>query len=280
MHLPYKEGTEVITETLHGCQVTTVSVRTEKAARQLNRAVGSYITIETGEMLNEHMEIDNVGECLATVLDRVLRPHYHGKLCVCGIGKRDFPVDALGPEVTQNLPLHLLSKIGAEGNFRDVCSIEPGTKFTNNIDTEVIVNGVVKGIGADCVLLVDSMITRDPSRLFQTIQLSTAGGTSPYLSDRKADWSELSIPVISLGVPVSIPLSALCKNHVMDDELFTSTMIQSVIAAAGRIIAYAILRVCWPSQSKGQCFVLAGLNKNPVPYGLLLEEEQEKAPSA
>ena len=278
--MSYIEGVEVVEEDLYGCQVTTVHVQTEQAAQQINKAVGSYITIESDEVFSENTEIENIGECLAEVLDRVLRPHYNGKLCVCGLGKRALPVDALGPEVTQNLPLRLFSDIGAEGNFRDVCSIEPGTEYSNNIKTEAIVNGVVKEIGADCILLVDSVVTKDPDRLFRTIQISTAGGTTPYLYSRKADWSALGIPVISLGVPVSIPLSALSQNQCMDRELFTSTRIDSVIAAAGRLIAYAILRVCWPSQSKADCFILSGLNKDPVPYSFLAEEKPETAKPA
>ena len=140
------------------------------------------------------------------MLDRVLKPYYHRKLCICGIGNKYNPADALGPEVVRNLPLWTLSKIGIGGVFREVCSIAPGTLMTNNTYTEVIVQGVAKEVGVDCLLLVDSMVSDDPSRLFRTIQLSTNGGLSSLLSERKADWDALGIPVISLGVPVSIPL--------------------------------------------------------------------------
>lgn len=264
--MSYIKGLEASEEELHNCHVTTVHIQSEEAAETLQKPIGSYITIEAGKPLSRHNHIMSVGECLTEVLDRVLRPHYHGKLCVCGIGNRDLPADALGPEVTRNLPLRVFSEFGVEGNFREVVSLEPGTAGTNNINTEVLVNGVAKVIGADCLLLVDSLTAREPAGMFQTIQLSTNGGLTPHLAGRKADWSALGIPVISLGVPMTIPASVLVQNQELGGELFTSTEVQSEIAAAGRIIAYAILRVCFPSHSAAECFVLSGLNSDPLPF--------------
>lgn len=108
----------------------------------------------------------SVGECLTEVLDWVLRPHYHGKLCVCGIGNRDLPADALGPEVTRNLPLMVLSECGLKGNFREVFSLKPGTAGTNSINTEVFIAGVAKAIGVDCLLFIDPLTVKKPARMF------------------------------------------------------------------------------------------------------------------
>lgn len=266
--MPHIEGIETVEEEVHGCHVTTVHVQSEQAAEMLQKPIGSYITIEAGKPLSKHDHIMSVGECLAEVLDRVLRPHYHGKLFICGIGNRDLPADALGPEVTRNLPLKVVSGLRSEKNFREVISLEPGVEGSNNISTEVIINGVAKAAGADCLLLVDSLTAREPARMFQTIQLSTNGGLSPHLSKRKADWSALGVPVISLGIPMVIPASILFPGQDFGNELFTSTEVQSEIAAAGRIIAYSIIRVCIPSLSTEECFILSGLNNDSVPFDL------------
>lgn len=236
------KGIEISEEKLHGHQVTTVRILSKEAAKELKKSISDYIIIEIGDKLNKSEKIEDIGECLAEALARILRPYYHGKLCICGIGNRDVPVDALGPEVLYNLPLKALSKIEAEKNFSDVCSFEPGTEWTNNIHTEVMVKGIVEEIEADCLLLVDSLLARGPSHLFRSIQVSTMGSLSPYLSGRLADWSALSIPVISIGVPMVISLPESSPGQV--PELFTSTNVQEVIAAAGCVIAYAILRVC------------------------------------
>lgn len=272
-------GITVDREILHGCEVTTTNVWSEQAAKKLGKTVGTYITIQTDTALDELGDAFPAGECLAEVLNRVLCAHYHGKLCICGIGNRYVPSDSLGPEVTYNLPLDVYA--GREGNFSNVFSFTPGISMTTNMDTEKAVEGVVKAVGADCLLLVDSGMTRDIERLSRTIQISTTGGINSYLSERKADWSALGIPVISLVVPVVIPLSVLVPEQALQDKMLTSTTVGTVIAAAANIIAYAILRVCWPSLSKAECFILSKANKDPTPFssalGEAFEEDTEKS---
>lgn len=268
------EGVETREEQLFGCQVTTVNIQTVQAAEQLGRVVGKYITIKTPTALYENIEIAEVGECLAVILDRVLQPYYHGKLCICGMGHWSVPADALGPQTVYALPLKAFSGILKEGNFREVYAFAPGTEMTNNVHTEVIADGVFRALQADCALLVDSLAARDTSRLFQTIQLSTAGGFSPHLAGRTTAWSHLAIPVISLGVPVTIPLSALSPG-LETNMMLTDIHIQDIITAASTMIAYAIMRVVWPSLSKEECFVFAKSNRDPIPYSSLFDGEKE-----
>lgn len=75
--MPHIEGIKIVEEELHGYQVTTIRILSEQVAGELKKPLGSYITIEIRETPDEYMEVDVVGECLAEVPDRVLRPHYH-----------------------------------------------------------------------------------------------------------------------------------------------------------------------------------------------------------
>lgn len=261
-------------EELYGCRVLSVDLRSADAAEHLNKAVGTYITIYPGTALGGQAKIETAGECLAAVLEQVLRPYYGGKLCVCGLGNPNTPADSLGPEVTQNLPLMFLSGSQISGNFQDVCAFAPGTFGLTNMHTELVVSGVANAAKADCVLLVDSIATTEVSRLFQTIQISTAGGTTPYLAGRKPDWSIVGVPVISLGVPTTIPISALTSDTTLEGTTLTSIHISDVITAAGTIIVYAILRACWPSLSKSDCFLLAKAHWDPLPYSPLLDGDE------
>lgn len=268
------EEISVHEEELCGCRVFSVELRSADAAERLNKAVGTYITIYSGAVLDGQAKIETAGECLAAVLERVLRPYYGGKLCICGLGNSNTPADSLGPEVTRNLPLMFLSGSQINGNFQDVCAFSPGTFGLTNMQTELVVNGVAKAVKADCVLLVDSIATTEISRLFQTIQISTAGGTTPYLTGRKPDWSIVGVPVISLGVPTTIPLSALTSDTSLEGTTLTSIYVGDVIAAAGTIIVYAILRACWPSLSKSDCFLLTKAHRDPLPYSPLLDGDE------
>ena len=154
--MPSLNGITTQEEELRGCHVTTLDVQTEDAAASLGKAVGRYITIDTADLYDEHEQIECAGECLAEILVRVLGPHFHGKLCVCGLGNRELPADSLGPEVTSRLPLNLIQLAqGYDCRFREVCSFTPGVFGINNVRTDTLVAGAVQAMGADCLLLVD-----------------------------------------------------------------------------------------------------------------------------
>lgn len=275
------EGIVICEENLRGCQVTTVDVQTEDAAAHLGKSVGSYITINTSMLSDEHDQIECVGECLAEILGRVLGPHFHKKLCVCGLGNRELPADSLGPEVTSNLPLNFFQVAqGFECKFLEVCSLTPGVFGVNNVRTDALVAGAVQAMGVGCLLLVDSVVTPDPAKLFKVIQISTAGGTKSFSSDKKGNWASLGIPVISIGIPTSIPMKVLYPSEPQDDKLLTSTTVATEVAALSIILCYALIRVCWPSITQDECFLLTKINKDPLPYSSLLtdSEKGEAAP--
>lgn len=253
---------------LYGCNVTTVEIPLGQSISKADTGTETYITVHSDAPLNELTNIIPVGECLAESLAQVLQPYYGGKLCIFGLGNRNIPAAALGSEVIHNLPLKPLAEKEKDGNFDEVCAFEPGVAANNNIGTKEIVNKIAKAVGADCILLVDSCISKSPSKLFQTIQIFTTKTSKPYSFDHNIDWSTLDIPVICLCIP-----TIFSSTHIMKGELFTSPTIHDVISAAGSIIAYAILRAIWPSSSKEKCFLFSKMNQGPIQYGSLLSED-------
>ena len=138
--------------------------------------------------------------------------------------------------------------------------------------------GIIQETHATCLLLIDSSITEDSNRLAQTIQLSTAGGTNPFMAERKGNWTNLNIPVISLCVPTTFPLHT--PNDKNQKNILTSIHIQDAISAASITISYALLRTCWPALSKQECFVLAKQNQDPLPFSTIwFEGTEDNAPN-
>lgn len=252
------EGLNVVEERVNGFDTVVVDVLSEERANEIGKKVGRYITITADEPFNELTELYPIGECLARFLHNVLEPHFGGKLCICGLGSSEIAADALGPKVLRRLPLKVFSALPKEaGRFTEICSVAPGTSFTNNMATEAIIAGVVRELKVTCVLLVDSLIAREYSRMSRTIQIATSGGTTPFLSDVKSDWSGVAVPIISLGVPTSIPATILQPESNHDMVLLTSHLVKEVVDFASSIIAYALLRVCYPMMSPGECFIFA-----------------------
>ena len=63
-----------------------------------------------------------------------------------------------------NLPLKVLEIKQTPGTFQKVFSIAPGTEFSNGINTETLIKGIVQETHTTCLLFIDSSITEDPTR--------------------------------------------------------------------------------------------------------------------
>ena len=79
--------------------VTAVEIKTEDGAETLDRAVGKYITIQTGLLSSETLNLKALGECVSEVLTEVLSRYKGSTLCICGLGNRELVADSLGPDV-------------------------------------------------------------------------------------------------------------------------------------------------------------------------------------
>lgn len=248
------DGVYVSENVVNGFKVNTVQVTTEECAKALRRAIGTYITIEAGTRLDCLPVLYDIGECMAQNLHAVLLPYFNRRLCICGLGNQNKVTDSLGPEVVRRLPLRLLNSnyLKVEHQFQQVSACIPGVLGSNGVTTDVVVEGIVNATGSDCVLLIDSLVTGDFDRLLRTLQISTAGGTRTFKGDKKPDWERLGLPILTVGFPTSIPASALIPD-APKDELLSGVDVADTVSAAARIIAYAILRVCWPTLSLEEC---------------------------
>jgi len=196
----------------------------------------------------------------------MLEPYFRQNLCICGIGNKNVKSDALGPEVINKLPLKFLDAFDkAKSNFQNVYAICTDVEWYTNISPPAFVASAVTATKSDCVLLVDSIAAENYNQLYKTIQISEAGSMTTHLSNNKVDWSTLNVPVIYVGIPIAIPAISIFPEATSSIELFTSIHVDTAIAAAGTIIAYALMRMCWPLLSRQACFAYTKLEKDPFP---------------
>lgn len=232
----------------HGCAVRTVSVKTNAAARQLGTAVGEYITIETGALCQLSPARD-MGNCLAEVLESVLTPFSHQRLCVCGLGSADNICDSLGPATIKLLPALFLESVDtlSEGRFSKLVTLAPNVQDATNLEPEVMAAGMVAASRADVLVLIDAIATVEPQYLCNNIQVSTAGNISVHAGARAVDWESTGVPVIFISVPT------LLRGTESEHGYFTVYRIQEAIPSAAAVIAYALIKTSYPMLSEQNC---------------------------
>lgn len=247
----------------HGVPVSWVHVQTEQDSAKLGRPCGQYITLDTGPM-EKLPSYDNVCACLAEHLRPLLTPHFGKTLCVCGLGNRDMPPDALGPEVARRFQPKMFEAFVSRPSFEKVAMICPGVSGQTNLSSEEMITSIASAIDAACVLVVDASSCRDIERLCSSISL-TNNGMCTYWSMADIRQSTIGVPVITIGVPTTIRASALSGAESTDQEpLLTTLHISDVIQAASFIVACAITQVAFPELDYESCKQYIGFFLNNI----------------
>ena len=213
----------------------------------MQKPVGTYITIETGELtVCEDEQREKIANAVAKYLLELAtqqqrkqeqKPQQQNGILVVGLGNRDITPDALGPWVVGQLPatrhLHLAfpELLDEENPGVPLAAIAPGVMGQSGMEAVEVVKGVVREIRPAVVVIIDALAARSTERLNRTVQM-TDSGISPGagVGNFRSEISKkvLGVPVIAVGVPTVIDAAtivsdrmerALQKNGLTESEI-------------------------------------------------------------
>ncbi|MBE5943521.1 MAG: GPR endopeptidase [Lachnospiraceae bacterium] len=200
---------------------TKIDVVDEQGAKILGKPIGTYITLESGELRGSD---EDIHKPLVDMLHKNLKEliKENDKILVVGLGNREVTPDALGPYVVDNLYItrHLLSE-GIIVNAREISAISPGVMAQTGIETGTILKALCKETNPDIIIAVDALAAREPTRLNSTIQLCDTGiSPGAGVGNNRAVLNEetLGVKVIAVGVPTVISVPAII-NQAIDNML-------------------------------------------------------------
>ena len=152
----------------------------------------------------------------------------------------------------------MINEVKVEEGYRNVSGIVPGVMGTTGIETEEIIEGVIKKIKPDLIIVIDSLASQSVTRIGTTIQLGNTGITpgAGIGNKRKAiNETTLQVPVIAIGVPTvvnaeillremieKLNLSSINKKrkNICNNMIVTPKEIDSLISNLSVIISEAI----------------------------------------
>ena len=229
-----------------GAQISKVVIKNKAGQRVMQKPVGTYITIETGELTvcedEQREEIANtVAKYLLEIATQQQRKQeteqQQNGVLVVGLGNRDITPDALGPWVVGQLPttrhLHRAfpELLDEENPGVPLAAIAPGVMGQSGMEAVEVIKGVVREIKPDVVVVIDALAARSTERLNRTVQM-TDSGISPGagVGNFRSEISKkvLGVPVIAVGVPTVIDAAtivsdrmerALQKNGLTESEI-------------------------------------------------------------
>lgn len=235
------QGIKVITVKLDelDMHITKVQVLDELGEKQINKPIGSYITIEC-EAIKKHTtdKKKDIVEAVAKELNKIC--DWRNKtVLVIGLGNQRVTPDSLGPKVVGNLIVtrHLFQEFEdmKDEVIQPVSAIAPGVMGQTGMETVEIVKGVVDTIKPDVVIAIDALASRRTNRVNTTIQIADTGvHPGSGVGNRRKGLTEktLGVPVIAIGVPTVVD-AATIVNDTMEELII---QIQKHSAEKGKIM--------------------------------------------
>lgn len=209
-----------------GARISKVEIKNKAGQRVMQKPVGTYITIETGELTvcEDEQREKIAGTLAAYLLELAPEPEQQKNgVLVVGLGNRDITPDALGPWVVGQLPttrhLHRAfpELLDWENPGVPLAAIAPGVMGQSGMEAIEVIKGIVRQIKPDVVVVIDALAARSTERLNRTVQMTDSGispGAGVGNFRNEISKKVLGVPVIAVGVPTVIDATTIVSDRM------------------------------------------------------------------
>lgn len=206
-----------------GVERTVVRIDSQEMARQLNRSMGTYVTLSCRQAMTIALDMRRtLSEQLCRTIREMIPPRAQTVL-VAGLGNRSVTPDALGPRTVERVLVtrHMQGCLPADAVQRlsSVCALAPGVLGVTGIETAEVLRGMTEHVKPDAVIAVDALAARSSSRICSTIQIADTGitpGSGVGNHQRALTQETLGVPVIAVGVPMVVYASTIAGDALSD----------------------------------------------------------------
>lgn len=224
----------------YGIDLASLSVDSPQKSKALGFGQGEYVIVNSPLVYDLDNECHKyIGRVLGKQLSRILESiklNRNNRFLIVGIGNPDILADSLGKKVLDKISINPLND---ENNIFKIC---PNIYINTGISTYETVYLIANTLDVDCIILIDSLATKNINRLGISFQLNSAGitpGSAMHDKNKKIDKESTGISCISFGVPFMIFASDLVNCE--DKNLVLAPKdIHENVDIASKIIAYAI----------------------------------------
>lgn len=224
------DGVKVDEEEEGEVKITTVTIESDEAGKELGKPKGHYITIDIPEFtIYDGETMDDVSQVVGKTLKKLVNISEDKLVLVVGLGNWNVTPDALGPKVAEKIMVtrHLkeLMPEAIDESVRPVCAIAPGVLGITGIETGEVVKSLVQKIKPDLVICVDALGSRRLERVNRTIQIGDTGispGAGVGNHRMQINEESLGVKVLAVGVPTVVDAATIANDTI---DLFLDELI-------------------------------------------------------
>ena len=222
------DGMYVNTRETEYILITDIEIDSEEASKAIGKKKGRYITLELKNPLLDTNELqENTGSSLAEEISQFISNLgiREPQIMVAGLGNRNITADSLGPKVADKIVVtrHVkkMKDIEIDERLGNICAIAPGVMGITGIETSEIIQGMLKTVKPDILVVIDALASRKTSRVNATIQISDSGivpGSGVGNHRMELSKEVLGIPVLAIGVPTVVDAATLVRDLLGEED--------------------------------------------------------------
>ncbi len=180
--------------------VRVTCVQKDEESRALNRDKGKYITVDAEKNVAYPSVKRDVTAAVKDAIRNLSSKAFKEKprVLVAGLGNRYVAADAIGPKTADNIET---------AGKTEMYAISTGIYAMTGLESATIIRAVARETKANLVIVVDTLATAKPMRVFRSFQLTDAGlepGSATQAGRDKINFKSVGVPVIAIGVPTCV----------------------------------------------------------------------------
>ena len=213
-------GVTISTWAQDDVNVTEVVIASGEGASLLNKAQGTYITLECAPSISRDAQGRmNISNILGEELKRLMPASDGQCVLIIGLGNRMVTPDSLGPQTIGKLLVtrHLFSALpnAVDARMCPVCAVAPGVLGVTGVETLEMARGIVGQVNPRFVIAIDALAARSVTRVGAAIQLTDTGiqpGSGVGNHQSALTQETLGVKVLALGVPTVIYAANIVRD--------------------------------------------------------------------
>lgn len=264
------DGIEKKVRSGKSCEITEITITSDKAGEPIGKPRGRYITVETHDLSKYPDSFEDVVECVA---EEIRKLSGDGSILVIGLGNKEITPDALGPQAVSRVVAtrHIADELPDShelSGLRSVSAIATGVLGQTGIEASEVVRAICERTKPSAVIAIDALACSDTERLGCTVQICDAGispGSGVENARKELSQRTIGVPVIAVGVPTVVDMHTIVESltgqEVSSDRpnmMVTTRDVDRLIGRAAKLIGYAVDRAFLPSFSFEDLEIMCG----------------------
>ena len=209
----------------------------KELSKKIGKEMGVYYNIDN---LDFHYNFDNIIKLTSNVIKEIINDLNNIKdVLIVGLGNQIITPDSLGPLTINKVEVN--RHLENEKRFR-VSALSPNVLGNTGMESSEIIKAIVDDFKPDLVIVVDALACSIPSRMCNSIQLSTAGinpGAGIGNNRKKLSKDTLGVPVLAIGIPTVCDINVF-TNEIDNDYFVTPNNIDEAMDILSNILANSI----------------------------------------